>query len=68
MKKGLEWEVIPEKREAVDREMELYRDNLKTSNDSCGGGGSNNNSSITTAGGDKGTASEHGKETDYTNV
>ena len=36
MKKGLEWEVIPERREAVDREMELYQDNRGSCcNSSC---------------------------------
>ena len=33
MKKGLEWEVIPERREAVEREMELYQENRYISSD-----------------------------------
>lgn len=57
MKKGLEWEVIPERREAVDREMELYHENMKSSD----GGGSN---SSTVTSGEKGTLTEHGEETD----
>ena len=36
MKKGLEWEVIPERREAVEREVELYNESVKSTGDaSC---------------------------------
>ena len=50
MKKGLEWEVIPERREAVEREVELYNESVKNTGDTS------------KQVGDRGKPTEHGEE------